>query len=162
MKPSALLTTLCHEGIDFVLIGGVAGVLHGMTRATFDLDIAYATHSANLERISRMLNRYEPRRRLLGAEASVEVTPALLKRKETFQLSTSLGAIDLLRRVEGFKTYGQLKRLAELLTIGDIDVPVLSLEGLIKAKRAMHRGKDVQDLLELESIRAMTESEKLR
>ena len=34
-----ILTELHDHGVDFVIVGGVAAVLHGGSRATFDLDI---------------------------------------------------------------------------------------------------------------------------
>src|SRR6266851_6367024 len=36
-----LLRTLAEFGVDFVVVGGVAGVVHGHERTTFDLDICY-------------------------------------------------------------------------------------------------------------------------
>ena len=34
-----ILTELHDQGVDFVIVGGVAAALHGGSRATFDLDI---------------------------------------------------------------------------------------------------------------------------
>ena len=36
-----LVETLSHEGVDMIIIGGVAATLHGSARATLDLDVVY-------------------------------------------------------------------------------------------------------------------------
>lgn len=36
----ALLERLTDAGVEFCIVGGIAAVLHGATRATIDLDIA--------------------------------------------------------------------------------------------------------------------------
>ena len=37
-----LLPTLVRAGVEFVLVGGVAGIVHGSARATYDIDVVYA------------------------------------------------------------------------------------------------------------------------
>jgi hypothetical protein len=159
MQPTELLSALCAEGVDFVLIGGLAGTIRGTTRVTRDIDIAYGTERRNLERICAVLNRYEPEAIFLGKvqAGNLTLTPELLKRSETLQLSTSLGEVDLLNRVEGFKSYGAIKALTTSYPLPgrDVQVPVLSTEGLLKAKRAMSRPKDLQDIVELEALDQM-------
>ena len=50
-----LLRALTDGGVDFVVIGGVAAVLHGSARATFDLDVCFASNPDNLEALGRTL-----------------------------------------------------------------------------------------------------------
>ena len=45
----ALLETLLLNNVDFVLIGGFAGVVHGSTLVTQDLDICAAITKENIE-----------------------------------------------------------------------------------------------------------------
>src|SRR5271166_1005939 len=113
MQPAVLLPALVTEGVDFVLIGGLAVNIRGGTRVTRDIDIAYATHVRNLERLCTVINRYEPQRIDLGQPHGgvVAITPALLKRQEALQLSTTVGEVDLLNQIEGFKSYGAIKKL---------------------------------------------------
>ena len=46
-----LLETLGRGRVDFIVIGGVAAVVHGSARATFDLDVVYSRAPANLQRL---------------------------------------------------------------------------------------------------------------
>ena len=156
MQPAPLLAALATEGVDFVLIGGLAATIRGTTRVTRDIDIAYATHLQNLERLCSVLNRYEPQRIDLGQHgAPMTLTPSLLKQYGVLQLSTSLGEVDLLNRIDGFKSYSAIKSLSEnyALPHGAGAIAVLSIDGLLKTKRAMKRPKDQQDIVELEAIK---------
>jgi hypothetical protein len=55
-----LIDTLVAEQVDFVIIGGVALVLHGSPRITQDLDICYGRTPENLERLAAVLRPYHP------------------------------------------------------------------------------------------------------
>ena len=46
-----LLPLLVNSGMEFILIGGVAGNVLGSARLTFDVDIVYDRSKANLEKI---------------------------------------------------------------------------------------------------------------
>jgi len=157
MQPAQLLAALVAERVDFVLIGGLAATIRGTTRVTRDIDIAYATHASNLKRLCAVLNRYDPMPIDLGQVHGdvIALTPDLLKSKGVLQLSTSLGEVDLLNRVEGFKSYGAIQKLSEdyILPNAAGIVSVLSIDGLLKAKRAMNRPKDKQDIVELEALK---------
>lgn len=153
MRPRELLTALVAESVDFVLIGGLAAALHGTTRVTRDIDIAYSTTGANLTRLCEVLNRFKPRRILLGRPEGgvIVLTPELLRRERMLQLATTVGEVDLLSQIDGFNSYGFVKKNAELYDVG-VPTPVLSIEGLIRTKKAMNRPKDLQDIVELEAL----------
>jgi len=46
-----MLVTLADAGVEFVVGGGVACVLHGVERVTLDLDVAVQMNSSNLDRL---------------------------------------------------------------------------------------------------------------
>jgi hypothetical protein len=156
MRPRELLTALNKTGVDYVLIGGLAATLQGTTRVTSDMDVAYATDGRNVERLCDVINQFEPQRMLLGRpHGAITLTPDLLKREPRLQLSTTIGEIDLLRDVDGFRSYSAIKTLSEPFEVpeGGGTARILSIEGLLKAKRAMRRPKDEQDIVELEALK---------
>lgn len=53
--PDRILTVLDHHGVDYVLVGGVAGRVHGAQRATADIDCVAATTQESLERLALAL-----------------------------------------------------------------------------------------------------------
>ncbi len=74
-----LLPTLVRGGVEFILIGGVAGIVHGSARATYDVDVVYARDGANLRRLAETLKedqigrgRKFPARLVVGRHAGLE------------------------------------------------------------------------------------------
>lgn len=47
----ALLRTLFNHEIDFIVVGGVAAVLHGAPIGTFDMDVVHSRSPENIERL---------------------------------------------------------------------------------------------------------------
>ena len=50
--PARLLTTLAEHRVEYVLIGGLAGALHGSPAATNDADICPRRTPVNLTRLA--------------------------------------------------------------------------------------------------------------
>ena len=46
-----LLPVLVNGGVDFILIGGVAGVVHGSARATYAVDLVYSLTDEDIKRL---------------------------------------------------------------------------------------------------------------
>ena len=43
---------LVRANVDFILIGGMAAILHGSARVTFDVDVVYSRTHDNIERLT--------------------------------------------------------------------------------------------------------------
>jgi hypothetical protein len=52
-----MLVTLADAGVEFVVGGGVACVLHGVERVTLDLDVAVQLNAPNLDRLIGAVER---------------------------------------------------------------------------------------------------------
>jgi len=148
-----LLTALAREQVDFVIVGGIALVLHGSARITRDLDICYSRQGVNVMRLARALRPFEPT--LRGAPPTLPFTldRETLQSGLNFTLTTSAGDIDLLGEITGIGTYPLVARFAQDLELFDQPVKVLSLEGLERAKRAAGRLKDLADLEDILELR---------
>lgn len=151
-SPADALGTLVSHGVDFVVIGGLAAVLHGSTRITQDLDVCYDSADANVEALGRALTDLEAR--LAGVEEDVPFVAdaATLHGVQTLTLDTTAGRLDVLRAPDGAPAYADLRRRAETVTIGAFAVRIASPEDLIAMKRAAGRAKDLADVEELEAI----------
>jgi hypothetical protein len=55
-----LIHRLSEARVQFVVIGGFAGTLHGSPRVTVDLDLVYARDADNLQRLARALAPLSP------------------------------------------------------------------------------------------------------
>lgn len=151
-RPEELLGVLVAHGVDFVVIGGLAVVFHGSPRITQDLDICYSAEPGSLEVLGSALTEMEAR--LFGIEEDVPFVPdaRTLARTEILTLATRLGKLDLLSSPSGAPSYAELRRAAELITVGSFAVRVASPDHLIAMKRAAGRTRDLADIEELEAI----------
>jgi hypothetical protein len=155
LDAAAILRRLVERGVDFVVIGGIAAVLHGSARNTFDLDVCFATDPANLEALGEVLVALGAR--LKGVEDEVPFVPdaMTLTRVEVLTMVTRFGELDVLARPAGAARYDALRRRAERFELGGFSVLVASIEDLISMKQAAARDKDLADIRELEAIRRL-------
>ncbi|MCA9557598.1 MAG: hypothetical protein KC583_03440 [Myxococcales bacterium] len=148
----ALIGALVEEGVEFILIGGVAAIAHGAARVTQDVDVVYARSAQNLERIERALAEHAPYPR--GAPPGLPFIwdAETLRRGLNFTLTTNLGPIDLLGEATGDGTYERLLPRAGEVELFGHRVRVVDLQQLIMLKRAAGRPKDFEALAELEAL----------
>lgn len=156
IKLSETLQLLARDGVEFVVIGGVAVSLHGSSYATFDLDLCYARSTENCRRIASALAPYHPRLRDLPEGLPFVWDETTLQHGTNFTLTTDLGDIDLLGEVAGVGAYDEALASSIKMKFYGIECQVLSLEALIKAKRAAGRPKDLLLLPELEALREIS------
>lgn len=148
-----LIEALAGHRVDFVLIGGVAMVLHGSSRVTQDLDICYARDSANLERLAAALSPFHPTLRGAPPGLPFVLDARSLHSGLNFTLTAEPGDIDLLGEVPGVGGYAVVAEDAVPMEIYGHRILVMSLAALERAKRSAGRLKDLADLAEIETIR---------
>ncbi len=150
-----LLRELVRHGVDFVVVGGIAMVVHGSSRLTQDLDICFASDAANLSVLGTALSHAGAT--LRGIDDDVPFVPdaRTLAQLSTVTLQTRHGPIDLLREPSGAPPYVDLRRRALRVEIDGMAVLVASLEDLAEMKRAAGRPKDRLDLEEIDVIRRL-------
>jgi hypothetical protein len=153
-RPTALIGDLTRAGVDFVVIGGVAVVVQASPRFTRDLDISYATDTANLERLGILLVALDAR--LRGVETDLPFTPdaRTLRGAQILTLTTREGDLDLLVDPPGSPGYPALRRHADVVDLDGNSVRIASLEDLIEMKRAAGRPQDEIDIESLEVARS--------
>ena len=95
----ALLARLAEHGVEFVIIGGVCGVFHGVALVTFDLDICCPFSPENLRRIEAAVKDLHPCHRLMPQKLPLEISDELLGRLKNLYLQTDLGKLDCLSGV---------------------------------------------------------------
>jgi hypothetical protein len=148
-----LLARLAERKVAFVIVGGVALVLRGSGRGTFDIDICYDRRRDNLRRLSAALAPLKPTLRGAPSDLPFRLDPETLASGLNFTLDTTAGPLDLLGEIAGLGTYDIVERLSSELTLYGRPVKVLTLEGLERAKRAAGRQKDLADLAEILELR---------
>jgi hypothetical protein len=142
-----------HEaGARVILVGGVAGRLHGAGRLTDDIDFVYDRDDENLKRVADALAPFTPYLRGAPPGLPFEWSVRTLRAGLNFTLQTSLGPIDLLGEIAGGGDYADLLPHSLQGTVFGVPLRVLSLERLIAVKRAAGRPKDLEAIAELELI----------
>ncbi|HMR38949.1 MAG TPA: hypothetical protein PKA90_00825 [Ignavibacteria bacterium] len=154
-----LIKALSNAGVKYVVCGGVACVLQGVERATYDLDISVSFEENNLRKLlevmknSKLVPRIpEPVENLLDEK----------KRKEWFEKKGALvytflsGNTPL--QLDVFlsypKSYDELLEDSDEIMIDDIKIKVSSIKDLLFVKKLIDpaRDKDLMDIKELEKI----------
>jgi predicted nucleotidyltransferase len=149
-----LLRVLLDDAVEFILVGGVAGVLHGAARATYDVDVVYRRSPDNLSRLVEALAPHGPYLRGAPSGLPFSFDVETLRRGLNFTLTTALGDIDLLGEVTGGGRYEDLLAHSQSIPLLGTTCQCVTLEGLIRLKRAAGRPKDIEAIAELEALRA--------
>jgi hypothetical protein len=154
----ALIRLLLADKVEFVLIGGLAMIAHGSAHVTKDADFCYGRTPDNLAALVRAFTPIQPYLRGVPAGLPFRFDVPTLQAGLNFTLTTDCGDVDLLGEVSGVGNYEQALRQSEEHTLFGMTFRVLSLDGLIVAKRAAGRLKDRNHLLELEELRKLRDA----
>ena len=139
-----LLKAFHQENLEFVIIGGLAAVLQGSAYVTADLDVCYSRKRENLEKLARALAAFHPSLRAVPEQVPFQLDLSALRSGMNFTLTTDVGDVDILGEVTGMGGYETVVAFSEEMEIFGFSCKVLTLEGLIKAKRAVGRAKDLR------------------
>ena len=142
LQAKPLLEGLERHGVDFVVVGGVAGLAQGSSYPTYDLDVAYARDSMNLRRLAEVLTEIGVTLRGAPADLPFQLDTQTLANGANFTFDTQFGSFDILGDIEGIKSYEELRRRSQFKRIAGVDVRVASLDDLVSMKRAANRVKD--------------------
>ena len=149
-----LLQKFADAGLEFVVAGDFAGVLHGSSYVTDHLEICAVLSPENMAKLRAALADQHPFHRVTHKKLSFLEHPPAGQALANLYLETDAGIVDVLGNILGIGGYEELAR-------GAIDIPlfgrrcrVISLADLIKAKEAVGREKDLLVAKELRAIAA--------
>ena len=149
----ALIVDLTEAGVELIVVGGAAAVLHGAPVTTVDLDVVHRRTPENVERLLAVLAALEGTYRAT-ANPDLRPTAELLLGRGQNLLSTKLGPLDLLCVLHDQRGYEELLPRTELMTDERATIRVLDLDSLIEVKAEMNRAKDRLVLPILLALRA--------
>jgi hypothetical protein len=137
-----LLGPFVRRGVDFVVVGGVAGLAQGSNFPTFDLDLAYSRDRSNVERLVTALTEIGVKLRGAPEELPFQLDVGTIENGANFTFITEHGDLDVLGDIAGIPSFEQLRDAAKLRIVGGFEVRVASIDHLIAMKRAANRTKD--------------------
>ena len=150
----ALLRALVDAGVDFIVIGGVAGQLLGSPVVTFDLDICYARDDAEPRPTGPRADRHRGTPPGAPADLPFRLDARTLRNGDSFTFDTTHGRLDILGHAVRDAWLRRSRSGGGLGTTSNgHQVRVASLDDLIRMKRAAGRTKDLLALEELGALR---------
>lgn len=159
MSIQSLVTGLTAAEVEFVVVGGVAGAVQGSPFVTNDLDICYADNRANVTRLAKVLATWKPYPREWDEGLPFTMDARAIRTTPLMTLRTIEGDIDLLDRIAGVGDYAAAVESSEEVTAFNIRFRVLTLDALIRSRRAAARPKDLAQLATLEAMVDLRKSE---
>jgi hypothetical protein len=153
-----LLERLGNAGVDFVIVGGFAGVVYGCTYVTQDIDICCDFKPATLLALQEAISDLHPVHRMTLGRKKLKLTEQTCGQFKNLYLDTDIGQLDCLSFIDGLGDYSEVRRESELIEVEEIKMRVLSVDALIKTKKAMNRLRDKEAVLQLEAIKKLRKS----
>jgi hypothetical protein len=151
------IAALARHAVDYVVIGSLAAQVHGLGRAKMTLELTPDPDVENLERLDEALAELEAQP--LNEESERADIP--IGDQERFALAavvppllTRHGQVHVLKEPKGARTFEKLREAALVVELGGVEVAIVSLDDLIRMKRAAGRPADLED------VAALIEAEK--
>jgi predicted nucleotidyltransferase len=138
---SALLGALLDSGVDFIVVGGGAAVIHGAPITTQDVDIVHSREPSNVARLLDALERIDARVADLAGR-DLKPTATALQGPGQVLLRSRYGRIDVLGSLHDGRGYDDLLPTAETIEFGRHSLRVIDLDTLIEIKSTTGRAKD--------------------
>ncbi len=135
-----LLGALAGAGARYLVVGAHAMAVHGVPRATGDLDVWIRPERGNAERVWEALREFGAPIEAVGVALEDLYTPGMV-----IQIGQPPRRIDLLTELSGLE-FDEAWSRRTIHSVGDVPVPLLSRPDLIRNKRATGRPKDLADL----------------
>lgn len=159
-----ILEALDIAGVAYVLVGGVACLIHGATRVTVDADFVVSSEADNLVRVLAALRTLEAavlvpegRLRMEAGEiwevATLRQGPTAFLDAEAWHFTTRAGPVDVMFVAAGVGDYEAHLARAESHEMFGLHIRVAGLEDLIASKESLARSKDAAVLEELYELR---------
>lgn len=159
-----ILRAFADAGADCVLIGGIAGVVHGAERETFDADFLPCLELENLERVLVAL---------ASLNAGIFVTPERLAMEagdlweteslrlgapglfdaDAWHFATDAGLVDIVLRAAAVGDYDAHQPNAAKMDLFGMPIMVAGIDDLVRSKESLGREKDVPVVEQLRRIR---------
>jgi hypothetical protein len=149
--PRAILAALEHNGVDYVLIGGLAQVIRGADITTASVDICPRFGAGNLDRLAAAADELAATKSDGGV---VQLTEATVGEEPIISLSTGAGSLRIVGSPAGTpQGYLDLRRVATKEHLGHgVQPMVASVGDLARMASAFHRDRDLERLAQLRRI----------
>lgn len=136
---------LNNHKVNYMIVGSWAVAYHAQPRYTKDIDILVECSDVNAQKLMKVVDEF-------GFGSVGIAKEDFLKEAYVIQLGFEPNRIDILTKIDGVDFATAFKRHV-VAKITQIDLPFLSIEDLVSAKKTAARPQDVADLAKLEKFK---------
>ena len=149
-----------RQKVKYIIVGGIAVNLLGSLRNTADMDILVEMSDANLAKVVKILKAkgYRVRQPVDPMDiADKKIRDDWVKNKHmkafNFYKEDELKEVDII--IETPVTFEKARKNIKRIRGGDITLPVISIDDLIRMKKGTGRLIDKSDIRQLKMIKKM-------
>jgi hypothetical protein len=142
LRVRQFMEVLDRHAVDYLVIGGIAGIVHGSAYPTYDFDVLYAREDRNLERMAAALRDLGVTLANAPADLPFQIDARTLAAGCNFTFDSDHGRFDILGEAAGMRDYEAVRADAKVEDVWGMTVRVVSIDDLIRMKRAAGRAKD--------------------
>jgi len=161
-----ILDALNRAHVRYLVVGGVAVVLHGHLRTTADLDLIIQLERDNVLRAIRTLQdqHYRPRAPVSAGDFAEQTIREQWIRDKGLAVFTLWSPAHPTLEIDLFATepfdFDTVYARALRVSLEKTEATVIALEDLIALKRGVGRPRDLEDIAALESLADKVEESK--
>ena len=133
-----LLITFNRNKVDYILVGGYAVIYHGYNRTTGDLDLWVNPTSRNYKKMLQAFVEF-------GLSPFNMTESLFLNSNENDVFGRPPVCVDILTKVKGL-SFNESYQNASIVDFDGLEVMMIDIRDLKKAKQAAGRSKDLDDL----------------
>lgn len=138
----ALIRALIDGGVELIVVGGAAAVIHGAPVTTQDLDIVPQLSAGGQDRLLEVLAALDARLRPVRVDRDISPGPQHFASRGQLNLITKYGPLDVLCRLHDTRGYDELLPHSHVIADGELRVRVVDLDTLIEIKQSTGRVRD--------------------
>jgi hypothetical protein len=138
------LKSLSDHKVKYILVGGMAVILHGHARVTGDMDIWVECKLENYERLVKAFHQFCMPIFDMTSERFLNN-----KEQDVFSFGRNPVGIDIMTAVKGLD-FDDTYQLSTIYEDDGLPIRMIHINHLIQAKRAAGRLKDLDDINQLQ------------
>jgi predicted nucleotidyltransferase len=134
------LKALNNNNVEYILLGGYAVLIYGYSRNTGDMDIWVNATEENYNNVKRAFDEF-------GMPVFDMTKEAFLNNSDTdvFGFGVPPVKIDILTKAKGLE-FDEAYKNIEIKNIEGLDIKLIHINDLLRAKAATGRAKDIDDI----------------